>query len=147
MGGGFFKENILRDRKVKKLKSRNAFKDASLHFGIIGALAFAVFVLIFAEDWTHRYRYLNYLMPLPVISLLIAKRLPLPGGLLLAATGIGVGLFDVFFSPGYPGQVAGRGLGYTLFFVTLPLVISGFSYLILWWKSRNTGGGDLFSMF
>jgi len=118
------------------LKTQLALNDAGLSSGIIGALAFVAFILIFGEDWTHRYRYLNYLLPLPVISLLVAKRLPLPGGLLLAATGIGAGLFDVFFSPGYPGQVAGRGLGYTLFFVALPLVMSGFSYLILWWKSR-----------
>jgi hypothetical protein len=95
-----------------------------------------VFILIFGKDWTHRYRYLNYLIPLPVISLLIAKRHPLPGGLLQMVTGTGTAIFDVFFSPGYPGQVAGRGLGYTLFFVTMPLAISGFSYLIFWWKSR-----------
>lgn len=118
------------------MKSQQTFKDTGLSFGIIGALAFVVFVLIFGEDWTHRYRYLNYLLPVPAISLLASKKFPLPGGLSLVATGIGVGVFDIFFSPGYPGQVAGRGLGYTLFFVTTPLVISGVFYLILWWKSR-----------
>jgi hypothetical protein len=118
------------------LKTQQAFKDTGLYWGIIGALSFVVFIQIFEKDWTHRYRYLNYLMPLPLISLLIAKRLPLPGGLLLIATGIGAAVFDAFFSPGYPGQVAGRGFGYTLFFVTMPLVLSGYFYLIHWWKSR-----------
>jgi multisubunit Na+/H+ antiporter MnhB subunit len=118
------------------LKTQQVFKNAGLSFGIVGALAFVVFVLIFGEDWMHRYRYLNYLLPLPVVTLLIAKRLPLPGGLLLIAAGGGAAVFDFFFSPGYPGQVAGRGLGYTLFFVAMPLVLSGFFYLILWWKSR-----------
>ena len=136
MGGGSFQKNIIWVRKVKKLKSRNALKDASLHFGIIGALAFVVFVLIFGEDWTHRYHYLSYLTPLPVISLIIANWRPLLGGLLLMATGIGTVIFDIYFSPGYPGQVAGRGLGYTLVFVSMPLVISGLFYLILWWNSR-----------
>ena len=118
------------------LKNQHALRDTGLYCGIVGALAFVVFILIFGKDWTHRYRYLNYLMPLPVTSLLIANWFPLPGGLVLMTTGIGAAVFDVFFSPGYPGQVAGRGLGYTLFFVAMPLTISGFSYLIFWWKSR-----------
>jgi multisubunit Na+/H+ antiporter MnhB subunit len=119
------------------LKTQSALKNIGFYFGIIGALAFVVFILIFGEDWTQRYRYLSYLMPLPVISLLIAKPLPLLGGLLLMAAGVVAGVFDVFFSPGYPGQVAGRGLGNTSFFVAIHLVISDFSYLILGMKSRS----------
>ena len=118
------------------MKTQRALRAAGLYCGVIGAVAFAVFILIFGKDWTHRYRYLNYLMPLPVLSLLVAKKFPLSGGLSLMATGIGAAIFDVLFSPGYPGQVAGRGLGYTLFFVAMPLVTSGFSYLVLWWKFR-----------
>jgi len=118
------------------VKTGRALRAIGLYCGVIGALAFVVFILIFGKDWTHRYRYLNYLMPLPAISLLVAKRLPLPGGLSLMATGIAAAVFDVFFSPGYPGQVAGRGLGYTVFFVAMPLVTSGFSYLVLWRKFR-----------
>jgi hypothetical protein len=118
------------------LKPGHALRATGLYCGIIGALAFVVFILIFGEDKSSRYRYLNYLVPLPVIGLLVAKQFPLPGGLTLMGTGIGAAVFDVFFSPGYPGQVAGRGLGYTVFFVAMPLVISGLSYLILWRKSQ-----------
>jgi hypothetical protein len=116
--------------------SQNALRDAGLHFGIIGALAFVVFILIFREDWTDRFRYLSVLLPLPVISLLVARRFTLPGGLLLIGSGVGAAMFDFFFSPAHPGQITGRGLGYTWIFVTLPLAISGVLYLILWWKSR-----------
>jgi hypothetical protein len=136
LGGFRLKKDNFEHLKAPPLKMQQAFKDIGLYFGIIGALSFAVWILIFGEDWTHRYRYLNYLIPLPMLSLLLAKQLPIPSGLLLVTTGIGVAVFDAFFSPGYPGQVAGRGLGYTLFFISTPLVISGFFYLILWRKSR-----------
>jgi hypothetical protein len=118
------------------MKSQSAFEDASLHFGIIGALAFVVFILIFREDWADRYRYLTYLLPLPVISMFIAKKLPLLGGLMMIALGSGAAIFDVVFSPAHPGRITGRGLGYTFVFVTLPLAISGTFYMIHWWKFR-----------
>ena len=114
------------------MKPQKAFKDASLHFGIIGTLAFVVFILIFQEDWTGRYRFLTYLLPSPVISLLIAKKYPLLGGLLLIVLGIGTAIFDVYFSPAHPGQITGVGLAYTLIFVTAPLVISGAFNLVFW---------------
>ena len=107
-----------------------------MHFGIVGALAFVVFILIFREDWTDSYRYLSYLLPLPMIALLVARRLSLLGGLLLIGLGIGAAIFDFLYSPASPGQIAGRGLGYTWIFVTFPLAISGVFYLILWWKAR-----------
>lgn len=117
-------------------RSRNTLRDAGLHFGIIGMLALWTFVLIFREDWAGNFRYLLYLLPLPVIALLAARRFPLIGGLLMIVFGIGAAAFDVYFSPAHPGQITGRGLGYTLAFVSLPLAISGVFYSILWWKSR-----------
>ncbi len=116
---------------------QNTYKDAGLYSGIVGALAFVVFILIFREDWTDRYRYLSYLLPLPVISLLLARKHSVIGGILLIALGIGAGIFDVYFSPAHPGQIAGRGLGYTWVFVTLPLVVSGGFFLALGWKFRK----------
>ena len=103
------------------MKSKNALKDASLHFGIIGVLAFMVWILIFQQDWTERYQYLIYLLPAPIIFMFAARKFPLPGGFLLIGLGMGVGIFDAFFSPGHPGQIAGMGLGYTIIFVTFPL--------------------------
>ena len=116
--------------------SQETIRDAGLYFGIIGALAFIVLILIFREDWRDQFQYLSYLLPVPVIALFIAKRLTWLSGLLFVGLGIGAAIFDVFFSPAHPGQIAGRGLGYTLVFVSLPLLISGILYLILWRKMR-----------
>lgn len=117
-------------------QTQNALRDASLHFGIVGALAFVVFILIFREDWTDKYRNLRYLLPLPWLLLLLGKRFSLAGGLLLVILGIGVAVFDMFFTPAHPGQIAGRGLGYTIAFVTVPLLISGGLHIVHGWKSR-----------
>lgn len=106
-------------------KPSKALKDASIHFGIIGTLSFIVFVLIFREDWTDKFQYLSYLLPLPVTCLLIARKYHLAGGMLLIALGAGTAVFDGVFSPAHPGQIAGRGLVYTCIFVSLPLAISG----------------------
>ncbi len=119
-----------------KHQSHIAVKDASLHFGIMGALTALVFILIFQEDWVGRYQYLLFLIPLPVISLIVARKFPLFGGLLLQALGIGAAVFDVYFTPSHPGQITGRGLPYTLLFVTIPLIASGILHLILWRKNR-----------
>ena len=118
------------------MKQQSAFKDAGLHFGVVGAFACIVWILIFQVDWTDRYTYLLYLIPLPVISLLLARKAPFPGGLLLIALGVGGMIFDVLFSPSSPGQIAGTGLGYTLIFVAMPLVLSGVFHLIYWRRSR-----------
>ena len=112
------------------MKSQNAFKDAGLHFGVVGALAFIVFLLIFQVDWTERYGYLRYLIPLPLITLWIARKAPFPGGLLMIALGVGAMVFDGQFSPASPGQIAGTGLGYTLIFVAMPLALSGVFHLV-----------------
>ena len=116
--------------------AQTALKDASLHLGIVGALGFAVFILIFRQDWADKYSYLSYLLPVPVIALLIARRFSLLGGLLLVALGIGAAVFDVFYTPGHPGQITGRGLGYSIVFVSLPLVLSGMAAWLAWWKNR-----------
>ena len=118
------------------MNSKNALKDASLHFGIIGVLAFMVWILIFQQDWTKRYQYLIYLLPVPIIFMFAARKFPLPGGLLMIALGVGAAVFDVLFSPGHPGQIAGMGLGYTIVFVSLPLVIAGVFSVLLWRKDR-----------
>lgn len=114
----------------------NTLKEASLHFGIVGALAFAVFILIFGEDWADKYHALRYLLPLPVIILLLGRRFSLLGGLLLVGLGIAAVIFDVFFTAAHPGQIAGRGLGYTIAFVAAPLVISGVLHSVYWVKTR-----------
>ena len=120
------------------MKTDHAFRDAGLFLGIIGSLTFVVFILIFLQDWTSRFHYVCYLMPVPVVVMLIANRMPLPGGLLLIFTGLAALVFDLIFSPAHPGQIAGLGLGYTLIFVALPLMVSGVMFLFTWWNGHQS---------
>jgi hypothetical protein len=108
---------------------------AGIYFGIIGLVSLLFFTLIFQEDWMHRFTWLWFIFPLPVIFLIVARRFSLTGGLLMVVLGIAVFVFDIFAYPGNPGQIAGRGIGYTLIFVSLPLIASGVSYILYRWKS------------
>ena len=101
-----------------------------------------VFVLVFQEDWMHRFPLMIALIPIFLIALLILKRLPLAGGSLLVALGITALILDILFSAGHPGQIAGRGLGFTLVFVSLPLVASGALFLLLGRKRRKSTKRD-----
>ena len=51
-----------------------------MYLGIIGTVSLLVFVLIFQQDWLHRYTLMIVLIPLALIALLILKRLPLAVG-------------------------------------------------------------------
>ena len=51
-----------------------------MYLGIIGTVSLLVFVLIFQQDWLHRYTLMIVLIPLALIALSILKRLPLAGG-------------------------------------------------------------------
>lgn len=108
-----------------------------LYMGIIGAVSLLFFCLIFLEDWTGRYTYLWYIIPVPVILLFIANKFSLTGGLLLILLGIAILVFDINNNVGNPGQIAGKGLGYTIVCVSLPFVVSGLSYVLYWFKQRK----------
>jgi hypothetical protein len=108
---------------------------AGLYFAIIGSVSLLFFNLIFQEDWTQRFTWLWFIVPLPVVFLIIARKFPYIAGLLMVALGIFMSVFDAFVSPGSPGQIAGRGLVYTILFVSLPLVASGISFILYRWKS------------
>lgn len=103
---------------------------AGLYLGILGVVSLLVFVLIFQQDWTHRFPLMLAMIPVSVIALLISKKLPLVSGLLLLALGIASAVLDIMYGVGTPGQIAGRGLGYTIVFVSLPLSVSGALFII-----------------
>ncbi|HEX78840.1 MAG TPA: hypothetical protein G4O19_01635 [Dehalococcoidia bacterium] len=113
-----------------------------LYLGVLGGVSLLVFVFIFQEDWIKRYPLMIAMIPILLVALLILKRLPLVGGSLLVVLGITSLILDIYFSVGYPGQIAGRGLGYTVVFISLPLAASGALY-ILWARKRRklTGRG------
>ena len=111
-------------------KGKSYLPRAALYFGIIGTVSLLFFNLIFQEDWLHRYTWLWFVVPLPVIFIVIAGKFRFTGGVLLVLLAAAVTIFDVFAYPGNPGQIAGRGIGYTIVFVSLPLLLSGLFYVI-----------------
>lgn len=111
---------------------------AGLYLGIIGIVCLLFFVLIFQEDWMRRFSPMIALIPISLIALLILKRLPLVGGSLLVALGITALILDILFSAGHPGEIAGRGLGLTLVFVSIPLVASGVLFILSGRKRRKS---------
>jgi hypothetical protein len=110
---------------------------AALYLGIIGAVSLLFFNLIFQEDWTQRFAWLWFTVPLPVIFLVVANKFRFSGGLLLVLLAIAITVIDILLSPGHPGQVAGRGIGYTVIFVSLPLLLSGLIYIIYRFRFGN----------
>jgi hypothetical protein len=117
---------------------------AGLYIGIVGAVNFIVFVLFYLEDWTHRFSFMVALIPIPFISLFLARKKLFIGGVLLIALGVAALLIDINLSIGIVGQIAGVGLGhtvglgYTIIFVSLPLLVSGILFLLSGRTRRKT---------
>lgn len=116
---------------------RSYLPKAGLYLGITGAVSLLFFNLIFQEDWMQRFTWLWFAVPLPVVFLLVASKFRFTGGLLMVMLAIAVTIFDIYAFPGNPGQVAGRGIGYTIAFVSLPLLLSGLMYIV--YRFRLTG--------
>jgi hypothetical protein len=110
---------------------------AALYFGIIGAVSLLFFNLIFQEDWMQRFTWLWFTVPLPVIFLIIAEKFRFTGGTSMILLAIAVTIFDILYFPGNPGQIAGRGIVYTIIFVSLPLLLSGLFNII--YRLKFTG--------
>jgi hypothetical protein len=109
---------------------RSYLPKAGLYLGIIGAVSLLFFNLIFQEDWMQRFTWLWFIVPLPIVFLFVANKFRFTGGLLMVLLSIAVTVFDIYAFPGNPGQIAGRGIGYTIVFVSLPLLLSGLMYII-----------------
>ena len=90
----------------------------------------------------HRFSLMIVLIPISLIALLLVSKLPLVGGSLLVASGIAVLILDIFFSAGHPGEIAGRGLGLTLVFVSIPLTASGILFLLSGRRRRKLTKGN-----
>lgn len=102
--------------------------------GLVGAITFMVFIANFLFDWTSKYDLMLFLIPLPFANLFLAWKKPFIGGILLIILGIVALLLDIYLPIGTVGYVSGLGLGYTLVFVTFPLLISGALFLICSWR-------------
>jgi hypothetical protein len=120
------------------IEKQSYLQRAGLYLGIIGTVSVLFFVLIFLEDWTRRFSFILILIPLPIIFLYIARKFQFIGGLLLVILGIALFIFDLYNYPGNPGQIAGMGSGYTIVFVSLPLITSGTLFIIYRIKNRRS---------
>lgn len=104
--------------------------------GLVGAICFSVAMLTFQLDWVGRYNFMLLFIPIPFVSIILAKRLAIVGGTLLIVLGIASVLFYLIFPIGIIWNKIGvwNQLGletiYTVTFITLPLVISGILFII-----------------
>ena len=101
-----------------------------MYLAIIGCVSLLAFVLVLQEDWFQRFPLTIAMIPVSLTALLILKRLPLAGGSLLIALGVAALILDVLFYPAHPGWIPGRGLGFTVLLVFIPLVASGALYIL-----------------
>lgn len=115
-------------------KQSSYLPKAGMYLGIFGVVSLLAFVLIFQEDWFHRFPLMIAMIPVSLFALLVIKRLPLVGGSLLVVLGIAALILDILFYPGHPGYISGRGLGFTIAFVSIPLISSG--TLVLLWRKK-----------
>jgi hypothetical protein len=120
---------------------RSYLPRAAMYIGVLGAVFFLFFLLFYLEDWTHRYTYMIALIPIPIISLFIARKLPFVSGLLLVALGIATILLHINCNIAIPVDMqyaimndlpGSLGLGFTITiaFVVLPLIVSGVLFLL-----------------
>ena len=103
--------------------------------GMVGAICFGAEMITFQLDWVGRYNFLLFLIPVPFICIIFAKKLPLICGTILFVLGILVIFFHFIFPVGIIWNKIGvwnqLGLGTinTIFFVSMPLVISGIMFI------------------
>ncbi len=124
-----------------EIGQENYLLRAGLFTGLLGSICFLVLMGVYQLDWVGRYGFMLYLIPLPFISLLIAWKWKLIGGILILFSGIAAVMLDINYNVGVSYHVVGigdpKGIGYTLSFVAIPLVISGFLYIISAIKNRK----------
>jgi len=111
-------------------KTQSPISRIGTFVGLFGGISLTVFIAIFMLDWVGRYDLLLILVPFPFITLFLAQKKPIIGGILLIVFGIFADVLDIYATIGVVGYISGLGLGYTLFFVTFPLITSGMLSLL-----------------
>jgi hypothetical protein len=124
------------------VKQKSYLPRAGMLIGVIGAICFLVAMLTFQLDWVNRYMFMLYLIPVPFICLILAKKYPLICGTLLILLGIAAIAFFFIFPVGIVWNQIGVWnqlsweTAYTVALVTMPLVTSGILF-VLSVKSRE----------
>jgi len=100
-----------------------------IFIGLIGAISFLVLITLHQLDHSGSYASMLWLIPLPIIILLGSGKSSFFSGLSLLALGCFSITLNIYFPIGTPGYIPGLQLGYTIIFVTLPLMISGIIFI------------------
>jgi hypothetical protein len=119
---------------MAELDKKNTFHRIALYIGFIASFPFMVFIVNYQLDQLHRYTLLLLLIPLPFIFLFFGTKKPVITGILF----IIVGVISIYMESNIvitttryiPGRGFFHSFYYTLFFVTLPLIAAGISYII-----------------
>ncbi len=141
---GFKQDWQLSQNDIKiNMDWQNYLSRAGMLVGLVGAICFMVSMLTFQLDYFERFTYMLFMIPLPFISLVLAKKWPLIGGsllIILAVTSISVFLL-------FPIGIVWNQIGvwnelgwettYTAAFVTVPLSISGTLHIISGIKTKK----------
>lgn len=123
------------DKQRNDSEKPNYIHRAGMLIGLIGAICFLVSMLTFQLDWSGRYDFMIFLIPIPFIILKLARKLPAICGIILILLGIATVLFYVVFPIGIVWNQIGvwNELGletlYTIFFITLPFITAGFLFI------------------
>jgi hypothetical protein len=109
---------------------------AGVLIGLVGAISFMMAMVTFQLDWTNKYVFMLWFIPVPFICIVLARKYPVIGGILLVLLSImSVMLYLIF-----PIGIVWNQIGvwnelspetmYTIAFVSLPLAASGALFLI-----------------
>ncbi|MFC2026923.1 DUF4405 domain-containing protein [Chloroflexota bacterium] len=112
-------------------KSRQSYLTRVGKFiGLVGAISFLVFAALHQLNYSGGHLFMLFLIPLPFIMLFISSKRLLFGGILLSAFSLIVIPLNIYFAIGTSGYIPGLQLGYTIVFVSLPLMVSGVLFII-----------------
>ena len=118
------------------VKQSSYLPRAGMLIGVVGAVCFLVAMFTFQLDQASRYVFMLYLIPIPFICLILAKKYPVICGALLILLGmVAIAFFFVF-----PVRIVWNQIGvwnalswetgYTIALVTMPLVTSGTLFIL-----------------
>ena len=124
------------DKLKVGLRQPNYLPRIGILLGLIGAIGFLVAILTFQFDQFGRYDYMFYLIPIPFIILILARKWPFVSSVFLIILGIITPMLYLIFPISILWNKVGvwNELGwetvYTVVFVTLPLIASGSLFLL-----------------
>ena len=123
-------------KTINELKNPDYLNRLGALIGIVGAVGFTVAMATFQLDETNKYGFALFLIPIPFISIIFAKKWPfVNGGVLIILSIMSIAMYFIFpigivWNQIGVWNVLGWETIYTLVFVTLPLLSAGILILL-----------------